>query len=158
MQQQFFLQGEWQGKGAVVDSDKKIEYQENIQVNHIKGPVYMYIQKTKKVPEQTPLHSETGYFRVFPSQEGSSEGSVELLTAQPFGVASIEIGKFSDKKITLSCKQDKLIRTETAKKPFVTEFSREFWINDKGNLEYKMNLGTENYQARHHLSAELQKI
>ncbi len=62
----------------------------------------MYTQKTKKLPENTPLHSETGYFRVFPNEEAKDgSGKIELMLSHPFGLCEIEEGTFTKNTIEL---------------------------------------------------------
>ncbi len=89
------------------------------------------MQKTRKIPENTPLHSETGYIRIFPTQENTKEGKIEFVLAQPFGVCEIEEGTFKDNTLYVQTQPQKIIRTETAKPAFVRELRREFVLSEE---------------------------
>ena len=53
-------------------------------------------------------------------------------------------------------KEEHFQRGMTAKGKQTTAFRREYWLNDKGNLCYKMFLGVENNPAYEHLNGELE--
>ena len=155
----FFLAGVWKGKGRVVDAQKDFEYAEEVSITHQKGPIYLYLQKTLKLPENTPLHQETGYLRVFPDATDPSQGKAELCLAQPFGVCEIEQGAFKDNRVELSIDKSTIIRSQTAKEPFVTGLVRTLWLDaDKPTiLHYTMSLGSTTHDLRPHLEAYLEK-
>ena len=94
------------------------------------------------------MHVETGYFRV-----NSNNGVVELLLSHPFGVCEIEEGVLSEKnKLELNSKD--IIRTSSAKEPFVTKVKRVFSLSEN-TLSYDVHFATNTYDMKHYLHCDL---
>eukprot|EP01119_Soliformovum_irregulare_P003366 TRINITY_DN1380_c0_g1_i1.p1 TRINITY_DN1380_c0_g1~~TRINITY_DN1380_c0_g1_i1.p1 ORF type:complete len:174 (+),score=35.05 TRINITY_DN1380_c0_g1_i1:25-522(+) len=146
------LLGTWKGKGrGVYPTIQAFDYGEEVRFWHSGRPFLFYSQKTWNLQNGNPLHAETGFLRV------PSPTKLELVLAQPSGVSSIEEGTVSeDGVISLSCNSNKIVRSETAKHPWVEEYTRVFRMVD-GKLEYVLNMGTENQPMQHHLQATLEK-
>ena len=146
-----FVEGSWKGEGKVVDS---ISYLEEATFTKFKDSFFQYTHKTTTT-EGKPMHLETGYLRLFPNSENPEGGKAELLLSHPFGVCEIEEGSYT--KDTIELKTTGIIRTGTAKEPFVTELKRIITLVNPSNLKYTVDMGTSKYEIRPHLEASLFK-
>ncbi|EAR98552.1 UPF0678 fatty acid-binding protein-like protein, putative (macronuclear) [Tetrahymena thermophila SB210] len=142
----FFMAGQWSGEGKLVE--KGLAYNEQISITQIKPNLYLYTQTTQKQIDNIPLHAETGYFRFNPNN-----GVVELLLSHPFGVCEIEEGVISQSnKLELNSKD--IIRTSSAKEPYVTKVKRVFSLHDN-TLSYDVFFATNTYDMKHYLHCDM---
>jgi hypothetical protein len=146
-----FVEGTWKGEGKVVDS---ISYSEEATFTKIRDTCFNYTHRTKTL-EGKPMHAETGFLRLFPDESAPDTGKAELLLCHPFGVCEIEEGRYT--KDLLELKTTGIIRTGTAKEPFVTELKRSITLAAPNNLKYSVDMGTTKYETKPHLEASLFK-
>jgi len=129
-----FLFGTWKGKGSgVYPTINPFQYTEEISFSPTPNkPVLYYLQKTWDAVNGTGLHSETGFLRA------PKSNTVELILAQPSGVASVEEGIVEENVVTLST--TKIERSQTAKHPWVTSYQRRFELDSDGSLHYTLDM------------------
>ncbi len=105
------------------------------------------------------MHFETGFIKILPKQ-GSVEGSqfVEASYVHPFGMAEIDYGDFlpDENKLTLELSSENILRGKTAKGAQTTSFKREYWY-EGGKLHYKMWMGVDGKDMKHHLTGSLEQ-
>eukprot|EP01016_Furgasonia_blochmanni_P044595 TRINITY_DN6207_c0_g3_i2.p2 TRINITY_DN6207_c0_g3~~TRINITY_DN6207_c0_g3_i2.p2 ORF type:complete len:206 (-),score=62.90 TRINITY_DN6207_c0_g3_i2:420-986(-) len=146
-----FVEGSWKGEGKVVDS---INYFEEASFTKVRETCFSYNHRTKTA-EGKPMHAESGFLRLFPEAAGADSGKAELLLCHPFGVCEIEEGIYTKDRVEL--KTTGIIRTGTAKEPFVTELRRIITLAAPNNLKYTVDMGTTKYETKPHLEASLLK-
>jgi hypothetical protein len=89
------------------------------------------------------LHAENGFIKILPPKEGGIR-PVEMMLSHPFSLNEFEYGTYSDNKLEVeSSKPEHFQRGNTAKGKQTTGFKRIYWLNEKGNLCYKMFLGVD---------------
>jgi hypothetical protein len=151
-----FLVGTWRGTGkGVFPTIKSFEYKEEISFSHVGRPFLLYSQKTSDASTSIPLHAECGYLRA------PSATTLELVLAQPSGVASVEVAEVDAANattISLSCTEGSIIRTPSAKHPWVKRYTRTFVLIDGNTLSYTMAMETENQPFQNHLTATLTRV
>ncbi|CAG8529171.1 823_t:CDS:2 [Gigaspora margarita] len=151
-----FLFGTWKGKGnGYFEGIKDFVYDEELDISPDeagRGWLY-YKQKTwNPARNNANFHSEVGYIRM----PGMTD-KVELVLAQPTGIASIEEGRLEGTTLTLTSKD--VVRTSTAKPPHIAEFKRTWKVDPKNNvLTYTFDMSTTDKPMAPHLSATLHKI
>ncbi len=88
-----FLLGTWSGEGrGDYPTIEPFTYTETVTYAHAGKPFIVYTQQTRD--ERGPLHTETGYLRVSPD-------GVELVLAQPTGIAEIATGQVHGTSVEL---------------------------------------------------------
>ncbi|CAG8606456.1 1717_t:CDS:2 [Cetraspora pellucida] len=151
-----FLFGTWKGKGnGHFEGIKDFVYDEELDISPdeaARGWLY-YKQKTwNPARNNANFHSEIGYIRM----PGMTD-KVELVLAQPTGIASIEEGRLKGKTLTLTSKC--IARSSTSKPPHVTEFRRTWTVDLNDNvLTYTFDMATSDKPMAPHLSAILYKV
>ncbi|CAG8552412.1 5643_t:CDS:2, partial [Dentiscutata heterogama] len=151
-----FLFGTWKGKGnGHFEGIKDFVYDEELDISPDeagRGWLY-YKQKTwNPAKNSANFHSEVGYIRM----PGMTD-KVELVLAQPTGVASIEEGRLEGTTLTLTSKD--IARASTAKPPHVAEFKRILKVDPQNNvLTYTFDMSTADKPMAPHLSATLHKV
>ncbi len=138
-----FLVGAWSGRGrGEYPTIAPFEYDEEISIDHTGKPFLFYHQRTWRRPDGAPLHSEAGYFRM-------GDG-VELVIAQPSGIAEVHVGSLHGSTIDL--KSTGVLLTPTAKQ-IVTVGRR---LEMTGNaLRYRLDMEAVGRPYQFHLEAEL---
>jgi len=153
-----FLIGTWRGTGrGEYPTISAFEYREEITFSHVGKPFLAYTQKTSHATTGQPLHSEMGFMRV------PNNGRIELVLAQPTGLASVEIGDLVASSntiiISLSCSGvGDVARSPTAKHPWVQKYMRRIVLESENTLSLTFDMETENQPMQHHLSATLHKV
>ena len=145
------LLGTWQGSGAgeypTIDS---FEYLESITFGQVGKPFLSYQQKTRDQITGTPMHAETGYWRV------PSAGRLEIVLAQPTGFAEVYEGTINtvDGVLVMDVTSTSIGATSTAKDVSITERTFEL---DSDELRYTFRMAAVGQPLQHHLSATLHR-
>jgi hypothetical protein len=143
-----FLLGRWRGEGhgdyPTIDD---FTYHEEVRFTSIPGkPFLVYGQRTKGT-DGGPLHTEAGYLRPVGAED------LELVIAQPTGVAEIHTGTVSGGRIDLTALDVGL--TPTAKS--VTAVRRVMQI-EGDTLSYQLDMAAVGQDLQFHLAATLHRI
>jgi hypothetical protein len=142
------LVGTWSGTGrGDYPTIEPFDYAETVVVSHVGKPFLSYSQHTKHASTGLPLHIESGYWRM------SGQGRVELVIAQPTGVAEILEGSLESGHIRLA---SVLVgRTSSAKDVSVVE--RDFVLGDDV-LSYTVRMAAVGQDLCSHLEGELRRV
>lgn len=138
------LAGTWEGDGVgEYPTIETFSYHETITLARLADkPVLAYTQRTKS-PEGKPLHAESGFLRF------DAEG-VELVIAQPTGIAETHHGTFAGNRIEFE--PAGLITTPTA----VEVKSVHRWIEVEGDtMNYQLHMEAVGQPMTLHLTARL---
>lgn len=145
------LLGTWEGAGSgdypTIDD---FEYVETITFGHVGKPFVAYTQRTRHPETGAPMHSETGYLRV------PAPGSIEIVMAQPTGLAEIYAGAVvgTDTTVVIDARSSEIASTPTAKEVTTTERT----INVGGDdLTYTFRMAAVGQPLQHHLTATLRR-
>ena len=140
-----FLLGTWTGTGhGEYPTIEAFDYLETVEFAHVGKPFLSYRQATRHAATGLPLHAETGYLR------RPAPGRVELVLAQPTGIAEIDEGTLAGRSLRL--RSTSVTRTATAVE--VTEVERDVDV-DSGVLRYSLRMAAAGVGLTHHLAAEL---
>jgi hypothetical protein len=146
------LLGTWEGEGTgeypTIDD---FSYVESITFAHVGKPFIAYTQRTRHPESGAPMHAETGYVRV------PRPGSVEIVMAQPTGLAEIYEGAVvgGDAPLVIDVRSTSIGSTTSAKEVTVTERT----ISITGDvLQYTFRMAAVGQPLQHHLSASLRRI
>jgi hypothetical protein len=105
------------------------------------------------------MHAENGFLKILPPKDGITGRPVELMLSHPFSLNEFEYGTYTPERMNVeSSKPEHFQRGLTAKGKQTTAFKREYWLNEKGNLCYKMYLGVNGAEPYEHLNGELELI
>lgn len=141
-----FLLGTWEGEGrGEYPTIESFTYREHVTFSHVGKPFVFYQQKTSS-PQGQPLHAEVGYFRV------PESGVVELVIAQPTGMAEMHTGRVVGTDIELSAQE--VVRTPSAKS--VTAVKRSISV-DGDVMKYRLDMAAVGQPIQFHLEATLRR-
>jgi THAP4-like, heme-binding beta-barrel domain len=146
------LLGTWEGSGTgeypTIDD---FAYDESITFSHVGKPFVAYSQRTRHPVTSAPMHAETGYLRV------PRPGSVEIVMAQPTGLAEIYEGAVvgGDVPLVIDVRSTSINATSTAKEVTVTERTISVTGDD---LHYTFRMAAVGQPLQHHLSATLHRV
>jgi hypothetical protein len=141
------LIGTWRGEGkGDYPTVEPFTYGEEITVSHAGKPFLFYCQLTWKLADRSPLHTETGYFRL------PSPGIVELVLSQPSGVIEAHAGTVTDGRIEL--RSVAVGTTPAAKK--VTSVGRTIELRGD-ELWYRLDMAAVGQPYGFHLEALLHR-
>lgn len=140
------LAGTWQGTGrGEYPTIETFTYREEVSLTPLAGkPILAYSQRTHSEDGQ-PLHAESGYYRF-------DESGVELVIAQPTGVAETHRGTADGNTIVL--KPTGLSLTPTAVD--VEEIRRVIHV-EGDTLEYRLEMSAVGQPLVLHLEAQLRR-
>ena len=142
-----FLLGTWRGEGVggypTMDT---FHYGEEVTFRHNGKPFLAYTQRTWSLDDERPLHAEMGYWRP------QADGGVELILAHPFGIAEIEIGVVTGRRVELMTHT--IQGSPTAKE--VTRVERSVHVVGEV-LTYDVRMAAVGQPITHHLHAELSR-
>ncbi|CAG8652337.1 13253_t:CDS:2 [Ambispora gerdemannii] len=150
-----FLFGTWrgQGKGKFTGINDFV-YGEEIQISPDEaGRGWLYYRQRTWNPARNDMnfHSESGYIRC-----PGMRNKVELVLAQPTGIASVEEGQIEG--TTVSLRSTNIARSSTAKPPHVAGYTRIWSVNpDTNQLTYTFSMSTQEKPMEEHLVATLIK-
>ncbi|CDW81707.1 UNKNOWN [Stylonychia lemnae] len=152
----FFL-GKWKGKGVVLE--KGVQYLEEstyIQLRSSPAIVINAQQFTKHAETGAPLHAENGFIKILPLMDGVAR--VEASFSHPFSLNEFEFGTFGDNTLTIEASlPEHFQRGKTAKGKQTTGLKREYWLNENGNLCYRIHLAVDGGELIPHLECEMEK-
>jgi hypothetical protein len=143
-----FLLGTWRGEGVGgYPTMESFRYGEEVTFGHNGKPFLAYTQRTWSLDDDRPLHSETGYWRP------RADGRVEVVLAQPTGIAEIYYGTVAGGRAELAT--DVVVRTTSAKE--VTALTRLYGLVE-GRLMYAVDMAAVGQPLQAHLSATLERV
>ncbi len=146
------LLGTWEGAGVgeypTIDD---FAYVESITFGHVGKPFLAYSQRTRHPETGAPMHAESGYWRV------PAPGSIEIVMAQPTGLAEIYEGAIvsNEGTIVVDVRSSSIAATPTAKE--VTRTERTFSVSGD-EMQYTFRMAAVGQPLRHHLSARLHRV
>jgi hypothetical protein len=140
-----FLLGTWRGEGkGEYPTIPPFAYGEEVRFWHVGKPFLAYTQRTWALDDERPLHAEMGYWRP------QANGGVELILSHPFGIAEIEIGAVTGRRVELMTHS--IQGSPTAKE--VTRVERSVHVTGDV-LSYDVRMAAVGQPITHHLHAEL---
>ena len=143
-----FLLGTWQGTGTgAYPTIEDFSYAEEVSFTHVGKPFVAYVQKTREVGMGRPLHAEAGYLRP------QGDGRIELVLAQPSGIAEMLEGTVEGRDIQLA--STALLGSTSAKPVVATE--RRFWA-DGEVLHSSVAMAAMGLELQHHVVSELYRV
>jgi THAP4-like, heme-binding beta-barrel domain len=146
------LLGTWEGGGAgdypTIDD---FAYLESITFAHVGKPFIAYSQRTRHPETGLPMHAESGYWRI------PAPGSIEIVMAQPTGLAEVYEGAIVSNEGTLvvDVRSSSIGATSTAKEVTITE--RTFSVSGD-EMQYTFRMAAVGQPLQHHLSARLRRV
>jgi hypothetical protein len=146
------LLGTWEGSGTgEYPTIDEFAYFESITFSHVGKPFVAYNQRTRHPETSAPMHAETGYLRV------PRPGSVEIVMAQPTGLAEIYEGAVvgGDAPLVIDARSTSINATPTAKEVTITERTISVTGDD---LHYTFRMAAVGQPLQHHLSATLHRL
>jgi hypothetical protein len=146
------LLGTWEGSGTgEYPTIDEFAYFESITFSHVGKPFVAYTQRTRHPETSAPMHAETGYLRV------PRPGSVEIVMAQPTGLAEIYEGAVvgGDAPLVIDARSTSINATPTAKEVTITERTISVTGDD---LHYTFRMAAVGQPLQHHLSATLHRL
>jgi len=140
-----FLIGTWKGRGrGEYPTIEPFEYTEEVVIGHTGRPFLRYDQRTRRPDSGDPLHAEVGFWRP------GRPGRVELIVAQPTGIAEVDEGILEGTSIRVRSRMVGLTRTA---KPVSTV---ERILRVEGDrMHYELLMGAMGRDHRLHLEAAL---
>lgn len=141
------LEGTWEGSGrGEYPTIEDFSYQEVVTFTRLPGKaVLAYVQRTRS-PDGRPLHAESGYYRF-------SEEGVELVIAQPTGIAEAHHGRIAGSCIDFE--PTGIVLTPTAVE--VKEVRRHVQV-DGDELSYRLDMAAVGRPLTFHLEARLHRV
>lgn len=147
------LLGTWSGRGrGYYSTIAPFEYAETATFGHNGKPFLSYVQRTTDAADGSPLHGESGFWRV------SALGRVELVVAHPTGVVEIDEGPIERPGpgcLVLDLSSVTVAGTATAKS--VTALHRSLRV-EGGVLRYRLRMAAVGQPLADHLEAELHRV
>ena len=140
------LLGTWAGTGSgEYPTIASFDYLEEVTFGHVGKPFLSYTQRTRDT-DGRPLHAETGYLRM------PRPGLVELVLAQPSGIAEVLEGTFDGS--TFRLRTTSVARTSTAKEVVSVERDLAF---EGDTVRYELRMAAVGVGLTHHLTATLRR-
>lgn len=142
-----FLIGKWRGEGSgVFHSVDDFFFQEEITFSHIGRPWLIYQQRAWSTVDQTPLHTEMGFWRMI------DETTINTFIALTAGVDFSE-GQLSENSIDLVSTASPMAHgVET-----VSHLKREYVVAGD-TLDYLVWMETDRQPKVRHLEASLRRV
>jgi hypothetical protein len=142
------LEGHWEGRGhGSYPTIEDFDYLETIVLERLADkPILAYEQRTRS-PEGKPLHAESGFYRF------DDEGGVELVIAQPTGIAETHRGSIT--KTGLELTMTGLVTTPSAVE--VRQVRRLLSV-EGDRLTYRLDMAAVGQDLTLHLVAELGRV
>lgn len=146
-----FLLGTWRGQGeGEYPTIEPFSYTETVwfEPGPPTKPFISYRQATRRRGgEEEPLHAELGYLRSL------DDGRIELVIAQPTGIAEVHPGTLDGTTLTFS--GGSLIRTPSAVEVHTVTRTVEI---DGDTLHYRVAMEAVGQPLLHHLAATLNRV
>lgn len=143
------LIGSWRGEGAgEYPTINSFNYTEEVTITDLGKPFLHYVQRTLSVTG-TPMHTETGYFRVI---DGTT---VEFVLAQPTGQTELAEGTLTAAADGFTCSlASRVVNSASAKQVDATERRIEL-AGDVLTTQFSM--AAVGVPMTHHLSSVLHR-
>jgi len=144
-----FLFGTWQGQGSgKYPTISPFEYLEEASFTPGPGkPFLIYRQRTRRVGNGEPLHSETGYIRA------PDPDSIELVISQPIGIVEVHTGEIDGSRIRFRSEAVGLSPTAVE----VTKVERIIEVAGD-TMRYRLGMAAVGQPLQTHLEAELIRL
>lgn len=141
-----WLIGKWNSVKAVVSYPTMcpMNYGETLCFSWGGQPLLCYSSSTFHLKDKSPIHLEKGFVRI------DANRNVTLLTAQNFGITTIEEGKCGEEFLFV---KSKLIGNTKFIKADVCALTRCYKINEKGQLVFSLKMQTRDVVLTDHLYA-----
>lgn len=146
------LVGTWEGTGVgEYPTIEDFTYLESITFDHVGKPFLAYSQRTRHPETGLPMHAESGYWRI------PTPGSIEIVMAQPTGLAEIYEGAIvsNEGTIVVDVRSSSIGATPTAKEVTLTERTFSVWGDE---MQYTFRMAAVGQPLQHHLSARLRRL
>ncbi|KAG5865300.1 hypothetical protein JTB14_013796 [Gonioctena quinquepunctata] len=140
-----WLIGTWKSVSAKAyyPTMKTVMYNEILRFTFTGQPTLDYSVNTWKPEDKSPMHLERGFLRT-----DESGCLVVLLTAQNFGVSTLEEGIVAENLMKLD---SRVIANSKYAKKRVVALQRVYSLNEKGQLIFKCKIQTEKIPLTPHL-------
>ena len=147
-----FLLGTWTGSGhGRYPTIEAFDYLETVEFTHVGKPFLAYRQATRHATTGLPLHAEAGYLR------RPAPGRVELVLAQPTGIAEIDEGTVEGRSLRLRSRSVALTSTAVEVAEVERDIDVEGTDEDGPVLRYALRMAASGLDLTHHLAAELRR-
>lgn len=143
-----FLIGTWRGEGkGDYPNITDFTYREETSFWHSGRPWIGYLQRTWSLEHDTPMHSESGYWRP------TDGGRLEIVVAHAFGLTEVQVGSVRGTRVDVA--STAIVATPTAKE--VTQLMRTFEVTGDV-LTYEVQMAYGDVPLQRHLGAELRRV
>lgn len=143
-----FVLGTWRGVGeGQWPRGEPFGYGEELTFEHVGDAFILYAQRSWSLDDETPIHFERGFLRP------GGRGRVELILANPLGIAEIAEGTVSASVIEVATTT--VARTATAKG--VTELTRRI-EGDGTELRYELHMAMRDIALTSHVRSRLARV
>lgn len=141
-----WLVGRWNSVKAVVSYPTMcpLHFGEILCFTFTGQPLVNYNSRTFHLKDKQPIHLENGFLRI------DAHRNVSLLTAQNFGITTVEDGKCGDEFMFV---KSRLIGNTKFIKADVCALTRCYKINEKGQLVFSMKMQTKDVALTDHVYA-----
>lgn len=140
-----FLLGSWHGEGdGEWPRGEPFRYGEEIAFEHVGDPFLMYAQRSWLLDDGAPLHFERGFLRP------AGTGRVELVLANPLGIAEVAEGTVDGGVIDVSSTSVAVSRTGSP----VTELRRRI-EGGANTLTYELHMAMRDIALASHVRSRL---
>ena len=143
-----FLLGTWRGEGkGDYPNIADFSYREETSFWHSGKPWLGYLQRTWSLEDDTPMHSEAGYWRP------AGDGQIEIVLAHAFGLTEVQVGTVQGTRV-------EVVSTSVVATPSAKQVSRLVRIVevDGDVLNYEVQMAYGDVPLQRHLGAELRRI
>ena len=143
-----FLLGTWRGMGkGVYPTIDDFTYGEEIRFWHFGRPLIAYTQRTWSLDNETPMHSEMGFWRP------QRDGSIEIVLTHTFGAVEIQEGRIEGARIVT---ESRTVASTTSAKE-VTQIARTYEMEGT-SLRYQVAMAAVEQPLQGHLEATLTRV
>jgi len=143
-----FLLGSWRGEGdGEWPRGEPFRYGEEMTFEHVGDPFLMYAQRSWYLDDEAPLHFERGFLRP------AGDGRVELVLANPLGVAEVAEGTLVGRVIEVA--STAVIVTTTGSP--VTDLRRRIEVGED-SLTYELHMAMSDIALTSHVRARLARV
>ncbi|HEX6231312.1 MAG TPA: FABP family protein [Actinomycetota bacterium] len=143
-----FLLGAWEGEGdGEWPRGEPFRYGETVSFEHVGDPFLVYTQRSWHLDDGTPLHLERGFLRP------AGAGRVELVLANPLGVAEIAEGTLDGRVIDVASTTVAVTRTGSP----VTDLRRRIEVGED-TLTYELHMAMRDIALISHVRSRLARV
>lgn len=143
-----FLLGSWRGEGdGEWPRGEPFRYGEEISFEHVGDPFLIYTQRSWHLDDGAPLHLERGFLRP------AGPGRVELVLANPLGVAEVDEGTVEGTVIEVASTAVAVTSTGSP----VTDLHRRIEVGGDA-LTYELHMAMRDIALTSHVRARLSRV